>query len=332
MTAINVALLADEAHFFSDGGHYDSRTLELRSAGEKVFLLPGHRAAFGFSGPSRGGAALHAAMAGQRGSLVDLLGRFWEIVAGMINREAIRDPYAAILAGVDRGMAMGVAIEETGRMMPLRPGSVIKSIPSAVGFDPANMPESGLAMMMDQRLRHRVVSCFCQHTVVREKSASSKILHRWQDMPLFLSRETIGVKIADLTVDTLNIAPGAVTGVASASGSGSGTTISVSVPNPLNFPIKILCQCPYSYSGTASGSSASIEFIVKRGGMVIFDQKQFIYGGGTKTGFLNPAFIDQITGSQTYSLQCKALGDPNGSGGVMSMTGNFTLSCAYTQK
>jgi len=331
MTAINAVVLANEAHLFTDAGHYDPNSLILRSIGGKVHILARIPAVVAFTGPSRGGEAILREL--ERRDATDpfaAIQAFCGAVGEEIKREKIEGRYSALLLGAQRG----VVIDEAGKLTPLFPGRVIKSLPSPIRFDPEDVVSSGLAMVIDQRARHGVVSGYCQHTVVRESGITSRILHRWPDVPVAAEAATIAAMIADLTVDTINFAPGAVTGVVSASGSASDIqagNVSVNCPNPFGFPIKILTDIAYSYSGTAGSSSASIEIIINRDGAQLYDKTITFTGSGSKSSNLAPAFLDQTTAGHTYSMKITVHGDPNGSGGIASASGG-NLVCLYTQK
>ena len=170
MTALNVYIAPDAAHIFTDGGNYDGG-LALHHLGGKLFHLPQFGAALAWSGPADLGPALIPAVEGWgASSLSALCSHLPAIVASL----GLSKPHSVIVAGVGKG----VAIEEGGRSAHLSAGDSVKSIPSAVPFDPTDIAASGLAIMRDQR-SSGVVHGFCLHTEIRADSLRSEVIERW---------------------------------------------------------------------------------------------------------------------------------------------------------
>jgi hypothetical protein len=172
---MNILLLDRAVHIFTDGGHYEDGTLELRYLGGKVHYLPAQGAALAWSGPSALGPAL--VLATERYGARDLPGLL-SAVPSLAEGCAGGEAYSVIVAGVLGGAALAVAAEEGGRSQLLGPGHFVKSIPSLIDFDAADVRGSGLAMVRDQR-RSGVVHGFCVWTVVEEDSLRSEVVERW---------------------------------------------------------------------------------------------------------------------------------------------------------
>jgi hypothetical protein len=177
MTAINLYLAPDAAHFFTDAGNYDAGTLELRHLGGKLFPLPQFDAALAWSGPSALIASLIPAIERANAeSLPDLLLRLPEAVSEL----RCPVPFSVLLAGVAGDAAIGIAVQEGERSTMLAAGDSVKSIPSAIRFDPLDVVGSGLAMMRDQRFSG-VVHGYCLLTVIRAGSLVSQVIERWDE-------------------------------------------------------------------------------------------------------------------------------------------------------
>jgi hypothetical protein len=171
MTALNVYIASDAAHFFTDGGNYDAESLELRHLGGKLFHLPQYGAVLAWSGPASLGSALIPVVEGWGASSLAALCSHLPAIVASLN---CGDRYSVIVAGA----AVGVATEEGGRTAFLAPGDAVKSIPSAIRFAPDAIRSSGLAMMRDQR-SSGVVHGYCLHTEVRSGSLHSEVIERW---------------------------------------------------------------------------------------------------------------------------------------------------------
>jgi hypothetical protein len=172
---MNVLLGRSEVHFFTDGGNYEGSTLELRDLGGKIHFLPAWGAAIAWCGPvGLGHSLLRATEKCHSRDLPGLLHAVPALAEGCAGGEA----YSVIVAGVLGGAALAVAAEEGGRSQLLGPGHFVKSIPSLIDFDAADVRGSGLAMVRDQR-RSGVVHGFCVWTVVEEDSLRSEVVERW---------------------------------------------------------------------------------------------------------------------------------------------------------
>jgi hypothetical protein len=177
MTAINLYLAVDAAHFFTDGGNYDAETLEFRHLGGKLFPLPQFDAVISWSGPSALIAPLIPAI--ERVGATSL-GYLLACLADAVHSLRCPDRFSVIAAGVQGGKSLGIAIQEGGRANILTPGNSVKSVPTTLSFDPADIAGSGLAIMQDQR-SSGVVHGYCLHTIVRPGHLVSKVLERWSE-------------------------------------------------------------------------------------------------------------------------------------------------------
>jgi hypothetical protein len=171
MTAINVFIAADAAHIFTDGGNYDAGSLEFRHLGGKLFHLPQYGAALAWSGPSSLGPKLVPAIGGSGASGLTALCSILPPIVASIGRD---DPHSVIIAGA----GVGMTVEEGGRASFLTVGGYLKTIPSAMRFDKADIRGSGLAMMCDQR-SSGVVHGFCLYTRVSRDRMISEVIERW---------------------------------------------------------------------------------------------------------------------------------------------------------
>lgn len=327
MTAINVLLETDRVHFFSDGGHFAGHNQVLCQFGNKVMPLPLYNAAMTYSGPSAGAPALLAEIEGSAApTLADLLSRLPVLVAAANRKAAVgRQAFSAIVAGVEGGMACGVAIEEGGAQHLLAPGSFVRSLASDVPFDPSDPEASGLAMMEDQR-RQGVVAGWCQHSVVRHNSFQSRILRRWSDT-LAAARPTVQAKIGTLQVNTINFADSSVTGAVQGSDS-------VSVPNAGGYPVILSASLLYTYKGSGTTSGLKVTgTIVRSDSKVIVQRAVERTGPGTSGphGFSFGGLDSDAPTSATYTFVASlaGYGDPPIGSGTIS---NKLITGLYTKK
>lgn len=329
MTAINVLVGTDRVHFFSDGGHFaDNRLCHL---GGKILHLPAYDAALAYSGPSVGALALLAEIERSPApTLAALLNRLPGLVDVAHRKAGIgQHPFSAIVAGVERGLACGVAIEEGGAHHFLMPGSFIRSLATDVAFDPQDLVGSGLAMMEDQR-RHGVVAGWCQRSVVGRDAFHSQILRRWP-ATLAGGAETTQAKIGTLQVNTINFADTSVTGVV------TGTT-TVNVPNAAGYPVILTGSCQYSYKIPGSTNGVIVAGTITRtsDGKVIAERS--VGHAAPPTGSFGAVGFsmggldgDAPSGSVAYafSVSLVGFGDPPGGSGSVS---SHIFSGLYTKK
>lgn len=329
MTAVNLLLEADQVHFFSDGGHYgDGQVCHL---GGKVLPLPAYNAAMAYSGPSAGALALLVEIERSNvPTLAALLNRLPRLVAGANRKAGVgRHPFSAIVAGVERGLACGIAIEEGGTHHFLMPGSFLQSLITDVAFDPRDLVGSGLAMMEDQR-RHGIVAGWCQHSVISRDAFHSRILRRWP-AALGGGRATAQAKIGTLQVNTINVADAAVTGVV------TGTT-AVTVPNAAGYPIILTGSCQYSYKIPGSTNGVIVAGTITRtsDGKVIAERSighaappvgTFGAVGFSMGGLDGDAPSASV--AYSFSVVLTGYGDPPGGSGSVS---NLIFSGLYTKK
>ena len=316
MTAINVLLEHSEVHVFADAGHYSGRKLAMIAP--KLLAPPELNAVMGWSGPSRDfhrvAETIQACRAQDLPSLLRCLPRAIRTLGWL-------HPFSVIVAGVHVGVAMGVAVEEGGKVYTLSPGSVVKSLASDVVFDIGRISESGLRMMEDQRSRHGVVGGYAQYVNISAIGMVSAQLKIWPDIVACddLSR-TLAAKIQDLSVEDLNFKGNAVTG--SVSRTGTGTFV---VPNVGLFPVTLTCFCSYSYFGNGSANGARAYLVLTRGSTTIILNAGRRHGGSTGGAYDGPytlygAGVDEGAGSSetyTFSVGWADAGGPPGAYGIV---------------
>lgn len=209
MTAINVFLDNQSCHLFADTGHYHQGTKRLNHLGPKVFPLHEQQAIFAWSGPSSLGPRLAELFRTSGASNFETLKMLApSIVAGF----KFLFPFSAIIVGMCNGTPAGITIEETGRINILQPGSLVRSIPVDEALDPADVKASGVRLMEAQRQSSGVVFGEIQYWRVDRASAQMEVLHDWHDKPAPIAvPDTLAAKIAELTVEKINVTPNAVT-------------------------------------------------------------------------------------------------------------------------
>ena len=306
MTAINVLLLPDAVHVFSDGGHHQGDV--LRYIAPKAYALPRLNAVFAWSGVSaHAGDVLAAVDVAAPASLQQLVRMAPGIMAGL----NFAEPFSAFFAGVEGGASIGVVVERklSGEIVThaLGPWSVVTALKTEIEFDPANLQRSAIRMMEDQRARHRVVAGFIQHHAVSAAGIRMAYLHRWNDIVAGGARlQTHAAKIADLTVGTLKFAPNATIAVQIASVS-SGSSITVT--NEESLPVIFTLSGSWSYTSSSSSSSASFVYRLTRtrGSLIVATGGARKSGHTTASGILSSSGIDvdaeagdQYTISYTY--------------------------------
>lgn len=325
MTAVNVLLTADEVHVFSDGGHYDPAGNIVR-VGAKTFHLPRYDAILAFSGPT--------------GSIPEILRRIEEAefptLAGLCSAAAvilagavpIGVAYSVILAGVEDGSAVGVALEERGRVHRLGPGSMIRSLSCDLAFDPLDIVGSGRRMMDQQRVRHGVVAGFCLHTCLSQGALSSHVLDRWPVQMARPLRSSFAAKIANLEVDTINIANNAALAVV------TGTS-SIGVPNPMAAPVKLFASGTANYRNT--GASGSVQFDIRiraSTGNRILAIYSFSRSGNSTASFHIPiSAVDlALHASQTYTVQTETFASTPGAGITIIPWSDVVIKALYRKR
>ncbi len=325
MTAVNVLLTTDEVHVFSDGGHYDPAGHIVR-VGAKTFHLPRYDAVLAFSGPT--GAIpeiLRRIEEADLPSLRLLCSQASVLLAGAV---PIGMAYSVIIAGVEDGATLGVALEERGRVHLLGPGSIVRSLCCDVAFDPFDIVGSGRRMMAQQRAEHGVVAGFCLHSCLSQGALSSHVLDRWPLLMAKPSRPSFAAKIANLEVDTINIANNAALAVATGSSS-------IDVPNPMAAPVKLFASGTANYRNT--GASGSVQFDIRiraSTGNRILAIYSFNRSGNSTASFHIPiSAVDlALHASQTYTVQTETFASAPGAGITIIPWSDVVIKALYRKR
>lgn len=328
MTAINVVLLPGVAHVFADGGHYDGKV--LRRIGSKVYALPRLNAVLAWSGPSfDADCVLNAIARCRAASLPDLIDRLPAAVALM----GWQHPFSAIVVGVYMREAMGVAVEEGGRVNNLSASSVIRTLSSPVKFDPTDIVGSGIAMMEDQRARHGVAAGFIEHIEIGER-ITARALRHWPDLVAGGAGLTHAVKIGDLEVDTINFKPQSVTGAVTRSGNGS-----ITIPNASSFPVTLTALVNYAYygNGSSNGARCTMSIVRTRGSVTLADVSGPNHSGSTSgvqvPGTLSAVAIDSDAApSDVYTFTAAQETTGSGPGAFGIIITSSSCNGFYTKK
>ncbi|MBZ9808120.1 hypothetical protein [Mesorhizobium sp. ESP-6-2] len=292
MTAINVFVDQDATHLFADTGHYNSDTGRLDHLADKVFPLPVQQALLAWSGPSVIGPRIADLC---RRSNAKSIGELAEIAPGLIASLRLIGRFSAIIVGAGGG----IAIEEGGRVHHLSPGSVVRSIGAENRLDPDDLPASAVRLMEEQRQSSGVVFGQCQHWLLRPGHCQMQVLHDWQDRPsLIRGASSTAAKIANLTVEKLNVAPNAVTKIV------TGTT-TITSGGDGSYPniIWIIVDC--LYHGTQADSSGVLNVSTKRSpsNEVVGGSSRTFSGSGNQPAIVKVNAVDVGMGAnQQYSI------------------------------
>ena len=162
MTAINVLVMPDAVHVFSDGGHTD-QTGRLAYLGAKVFYLPNISGLLAWTGVSEKGRTIAALFDAEH-----------DVIRDGVKLD--RKPYSAIVAR--DGGADVMAYQDDAETIRLRSGNVVCSMKTDMTFDPGDIIGSGLAMIHDQRDRHGLVHGFIQYSRLDANGFHSRVLER----------------------------------------------------------------------------------------------------------------------------------------------------------
>lgn len=328
MTAVNVLLTLDEVHVFSDGGHYDPAGSVVR-VGAKTFHLPRYDAVLAFSGPTGAIPEILRRIEEENiSSLAALCSAAAVLLAGAV---PIGMAYSVIIAGVENGVTLGIALEERGRLHMLGPGSMVRSLSCDVAFDPLDIVGSGRRMMAQQRVEHGVVAGFCLHSCLSRGALSSHVLDRWPILMAKPSRPSLAAKIANLEVDTINIANNAALAVA------TGVTV-ISAPNPMSAPVKVFAFGTAIYQN--SGASGTVQFqILVRGAtgnriLAVYSFSRSGSTGGAPWYFDIPlTAIDlALLGSETYTLETQSFASAPGQGITIHPWTNLQVKALYRKR
>lgn len=328
MTAINVLLTESEVHVFSDGGHYDAAGNIVR-VGAKTMHLPRYDALVAFSGPSGAFPAIMRRLEETNCQSLSQLCAIAEVaLAGSI---PLRVPYSIIIAGVENGIPIGVAIEENGTSHWLGVGSMVRSLECDERFDIADIIGSGRRMMEAQRRAHGVVAGFCLHTRLAEGALSNQVLDRWPIMMANPTPVSFAAKIGDLQVDTINIANNAALAVA------SGTT-SISAPNPMAAPVKVFAFGTAQYRNTGSSGTVQFSILVRAAtGNRILATYSFSRSGSSSGGTffydIPLTAIDlALYASETYSIETNSFASSPGAGITILPWINLSIKALYRKR
>ncbi|TPL42627.1 MULTISPECIES: hypothetical protein [unclassified Mesorhizobium] len=315
MTAINVLVGYSETHLFADTGHYNQATKKLDHLAPKVFPLPNHQALLAWSGPSAFGPVLAELCRGSPEPLMIALPR---MIAGL----GILAKFSAIVVGA----GWGIAVEEGGKVHHLAPGSVVRSITAENQLDPSDLRGSGVRLMEEQRQSSGVVFGECQYWHLTSQQCTMQVLHDWRDRPsLIRGALSTAAKIANLTVDKLNVAPNAVTKIA------TGTT-TITSGGDGSYPniIWIIINCVYH--GTRVDSSGVLNVFTKRSpsNEVVGGSSKGFSGNGDQPAIVKVNAVDVgMAANQQYSISTNF----NFSGSNATCTINsITTELFYTVK
>ncbi|MCC0051863.1 MAG: hypothetical protein H6881_08295 [Rhodobiaceae bacterium] len=163
MTAINILVMPDAVHVFSDGGHTANQTGRLAYLGAKVFYLPNINGLLAWTGGSERGRTIAALFDAEH-----------DVIRDGVKLD--RQPYSAIVAR--DGGADVMAYQDDAETIRLRAGNVVCSMKTNLTFDPADIIGSGLAMIHDQRERHGLVHGFIQYSRLDAGGFHSRVLER----------------------------------------------------------------------------------------------------------------------------------------------------------
>lgn len=135
-------------------------------------------------------------------------------------------------------------------------------------------------------------------------------------------------KIGNLQVDTLTLAPSAITGTA--------TGDPVGVPNPSGLPIEIYGRGVATYQGVSSGSEGTVAFTIyrSRDGAVMFTETLSFSGNNSHSVPINAAVLDTTAStSETYYISASATwSDPTAPIPIRTTVTKEALSCMYVKK
>lgn len=173
MTAVNVFIDADACHVFTDGGHWHTSGLLVKIE-SKIRRIPAINSALMFCGPSDGLDIIHASITERYSDYQSAA----LALSGVSESASNGEPYSSILVSWS-GQPVGIACQERWRRSDLHVGSSVKSLPTAIQFDPARVVESGVAMMEDQMARTGFVAGFCEYTKINRTGIRSQIVRRW---------------------------------------------------------------------------------------------------------------------------------------------------------
>ncbi|WP_024585998.1 hypothetical protein [Aliihoeflea sp. 2WW] len=325
MTAVNVLLTADEVHVFSDGGHYDPAGNIVR-VGAKTFHLPRYDAILAFSGPT--GAIPEILRRIEEADIASLAGLCAAAAVLLAGAVPIEMAYSVILAGIEDGETVGVALEERGRVHQLGPGSMVRSLSCHITFDPLDIVGSGRRMMAQQRAEHGVVAGFCLHSCLSRGALSSYVLDRWPILMAKPFRPSFAAKIANLEVDTINIANNAALAVV------TGTS-SIGVPNPMAAPVKLFASGTANYRNT--GSSGSVQFEIRirasTGNRILAIYTFTRAGSGTEALHIPLSAVDlALHTSQTYTVQTETFAATPGLGITIIPWSDVVIKALYRKR
>ena len=300
MTAINVLLEPHRAHVFADGGHFSGKV--LRRIAVKTYPLPDYNAVLAWSGPSDDVCyVLNAVKLSGAATLPDLLIKLPTMIAGL----GWKHPFSAILVGVFGGAAMGVTVEQEGKVTPLAAWNTVRALPSAVQFDPADIVGSGLRMMDDQRSVHGIVAGFVQHVVVEADRIDARVLKRWPDLVIGGGLQTHAAKITELEVDKITFDKLALNATIGCMVSSIVNGGSVVVPNEEDLPVifSIYFQTIYTGSGGSSWARLNWALTRTRGSVQAASGGVSKQGSSSYTIYMNSSGIDSTSeNNDTYTL------------------------------
>lgn len=328
MTAINVLLTESEVHVFSDGGHYDAAGNIVR-VGAKTLHLPRYDALLAFSGPSGAIPAIIRRIEELDCPSLSHLCAVAEVtLAGVV---PLGLPYSIIIAGIENGIPIGIAVEERGVAHWLGIGSMIRSLECSERFDIGDVVGSGRRMITEQRALYGVVAGFCLHTKLTEGGLFNQVLDRWPIVMAQPSPTSFAAKIANLEVDTINIANNAALAVA------TGSTV-ISAPNPMAASVKVFAFGTATYQNSGASGTVQFQILVRASvGSRILAIYSFSRSGSSGGG---PLYYDipltaidlALYSSETYSIETQTFASAPGAGITIVPWSNLQIKALYRKR
>lgn len=329
MTAINVFIDSGRAHLFTDTGQYEAVTLRLDHLAPKAWPLAKYNAVLAWSGPAD--APHHLLEAIERAGYRDYSSLF-NGFSSLVSNLGVIGGYTAFLVDPK----LGIAVEETGKMHVLTPGSFLKSLSSPLSLDPDDVKGSAVALMESQRASG-VVFGRCLYYLIEQGRITVEELHDWGDRPPNIGAvATVAAKIGDLQVTTLKLADGAVTTTSTdtpASVSLNGGTTSTASVTILSVPAGAIVELSTSVQITNGGGnpSGSYAMVMYRNGVEIRSKSVYTLSG-TGPSYeieINRPDIVPSAGNVTYSV---TLSSNYSSSPGNDVTSGFLLVSSYARK
>lgn len=326
MTAINVLVMPGKSHVFADAGHHEGAT--LRYIAPKIYPLPELGLVFAWSGPSARAKDVLAAIERSRpptaAQLRMRLPRLFELLG-------IDVPFSAIFAGAGTGFIADRRLDGELIFHDLEPGSMVKSLDTPIVFDPSRIIDTGVAMMEDQKARHKIVAGFIQYVEVSEGSISSVELRRWPDIVVGGVGQTHAAKITELEVDKITIDKFADNATIGCQISAIANGGSVVVPNEENLPVifSLYFQMIYTGTGASSFCRSNWSLTRTRGSLKVAGGGAAKQGNVSVTLYMNSSGIDSTSqNNDTYTLTTELT---QVSGGNFAMS-NGKLRATYIKR